>query len=161
MGQGHRNPADAMARPPALASLAAFVMMSAIGFAFPAASAIGDENGRSGEQVYERTCKACHATGVENAPQFGDRSAWKPLLEEGQDVLTAHAWVGVRAMPARGGDPGLSLAEFSRAVAYMVRHAGGDWRDPDEEMLERIRDEEEKRIESLHERAESHDPADD
>ncbi len=105
--------------------------------------------GSSGQQVYERTCAACHATGVANAPRWGDRAAWKPLVEEGQDVLTAHAWVGVRAMPPRGGDPNLSLVEFARAVAYMVRNAGGDWKDPDDEMLEEIREEEEDRIEAM------------
>jgi len=107
------------------------------------------EAGRSGRQVYEQTCVKCHATGLENAPRWGDRAAWKPLVEEGQEVLTAHAWVGVRAMPPRGGDPSLSLVEFARAVAYMVRSAGGDWEDPDDEMLEEIREEEEDRIEAM------------
>ncbi len=112
----------------------------------------------SGEQVYARVCIACHAAGVDNAPKLGDRAAWKPLIEEGQDVLTAHAWVGVRAMPARGGDPGLSLEEFGRATAYMARAAGGDWKDPDASMLSQIREEERYRIESLRERADdSHD----
>lgn len=64
-------------------------------------------------------------------------------------MLTAHAWVGVRAMPPRGGDPNLSLEEFARAVAYMARSAGADWKDPDDEMLEEIREEEEDRIEAL------------
>lgn len=58
----------------------------------------------SGEQVYRETCSTCHASGVANAPRFGDRKAWAPLIEEGQDVLTAHAWVGVRAMPRAAGD---------------------------------------------------------
>lgn len=103
----------------------------------------------SGEQVYRETCSTCHASGVANAPRFGDRKAWAPLIEEGQDVLTAHAWVGVRAMPPRGGRPDLSLREFGRATAYMVRAAGGSWDDPDEEMLERIRAEEKKRMSEL------------
>lgn len=102
---------------------------------------------RSGALVYEEACSACHAAGEANAPRFGDRERWKELIEEGQDVLTAHAWLGVRAMPPRGGHPDLSLAEFARATAFMARAAGGDWKDPDQAMLARIRDEERKRIE--------------
>jgi cytochrome c5 len=103
----------------------------------------------TGEQVYTRVCAACHATRVERAPQFGDRHAWKELLEEGQDVLTAHAWVGVRAMPPRGGAADLSLEEFARATAYMARSAGGDWKDPDARMLHEIEEEVAERLKSL------------
>jgi cytochrome c5 len=104
---------------------------------------------KSGEQVYKETCFACHASGVEKAPKFGDRQAWEPLIKEGQDVLTAHAWVGVRRMPARGGKADLALEEFARAAAYMARAAGGNWKDPDAALLKRIRAEEKKRIEQL------------
>jgi cytochrome c5 len=104
---------------------------------------------KSGEQVYKETCFACHASGVEKAPKFGDRQAWEPLIKEGQDVLTAHAWVGVRGMPARGGKADLTLEEFARAAAYMARAAGGNWKDPDAALLKRIRAEEKKRIEQL------------
>lgn len=103
----------------------------------------------SGEQVYQQVCVACHATGVENAPRLGDRQAWKPLIEEGQDTLTAHAWVGVRGMPARGGQSGLSLEEFARATAYMARAAGGDWKDPDARVLHEIEEEIADRLASL------------
>ena len=102
----------------------------------------------SGEQVYYRVCVACHATGVEQAPRFGDREAWKPLIEEGQDELTAHAWVGVRGMPPRGGDAALALEEFARATAFMVRAAGGDWQDPDARMLDEIGEEIVERLKS-------------
>ncbi len=98
-----------------------------------------------GEQVYRETCAACHATGVDKAPRFGDRKAWKPLIQEGQHVLTAHAWVGVRKMPPRGGRPELTLEEFSRAVAHMARASGASWPDPDAKLLARIDREAEKR----------------
>jgi len=102
---------------------------------------------KSGEQVYEGVCQACHGSGVAGAPKFKDAVAWKPLIEEGQPVLTAHAWVGVRAMPQKGGNPDLKLAEFSRAVAYMARGAGGDWADPDAAMMRKIAKEAEDRLE--------------
>lgn len=100
-------------------------------------------------KVYAEVCAACHATGVANAPKLGDRVAWSPLIKEGQAVLTAHAWVGVRAMPAKGGRPDLSLEAFAGAVAHMARAAGGDWKEPDAAMLGRIRAEEAKRIAAL------------
>lgn len=93
---------------------------------------------RSGETVYREICSACHEKGVAHAPKFGDRSAWTPIAEEGQHVVTAEAWVGVRAMPPRAGQDDLTLAEFSRGVAYMARNGGADWPDPDSKMLGRI-----------------------
>ncbi|MBK8064095.1 MAG: c-type cytochrome [Betaproteobacteria bacterium] len=115
---------------------------------------------KSGEAVYRETCFACHAVDARNvpkdalkAPHLGDRKAWAPLIKEGQHVLTAHAWVGVRGMPARGGKPDLSLEEFARAVAYMARESGGRWQDPDARMLERIRHEEKKRLDALAKKA--------
>lgn len=103
---------------------------------------------KSGESVYQSVCMACHDSGVAHAPKTGDTAAWKPLIEEGQHVLSAHAFVGVRAMPAQGGDAKLSLEEFSRAVAWMARQAGGDWQDPDAAMMRRIRLEAEKRLDA-------------
>ena len=104
---------------------------------------------KSGEQVYKEVCQACHGAGVANAPKAGEPGGWTALFAEGQAVVTAHGWVGVRGMPAKGGRPDLSLEEFARATAWMARSAGGDWQDPDEAMLEVIRAEEVKRIEEL------------
>ncbi len=99
---------------------------------------VAAQTARAGAQVYADICAACHAAGVARAPQFGNRAAWRPLLAEGQAVVTAHAWVGVRAMPPRGGRDDLSLEEFSRAAAHMARSAGGTWSDPDAAMLASI-----------------------
>ncbi|MFA5353429.1 MAG: c-type cytochrome [Thermodesulfovibrionales bacterium] len=104
---------------------------------------------RSGEDVYKEVCSACHGTGMAGAPKFGDKGVWAPLIAEGQHVVTAHAWGGVRGMPPRGGRPDLSLEEFARAAAYMARAAGGDWKDPDAAMLKLIRSEEKKRMEKM------------
>ncbi len=101
---------------------------------------------KTGEQVYQAICLSCHAQGVDNAPKFGDKKSWGPLIEEGQAVLTGHAWVGVRKMPPKGGQPDLSQEEFARAVAYMARAAGGNWQDPDATMLKKIREEEAQRL---------------
>jgi cytochrome c5 len=103
----------------------------------------------SGDKVYREVCAACHETKFDKAPQLGDRQAWAPLIKEGQHILTAHAWVGVRNMPARGGSNDLGLEEFARAVAYMARAAGGKWQDPDKAMLDRIGAEVSKRLQEI------------
>jgi cytochrome c5 len=102
-----------------------------------------------GEQTYKEVCMSCHATGVAGAPKTGDTKGWAKLFVEGQAVVTAHGWVGVRAMPAKGGRADLALEDFARATAWMARSAGGEWPNPDEAMMATIRDEEVKRIAEL------------
>lgn len=92
----------------------------------------------SGEEVYQRVCAACHATGAAQAPKFGDKKAWAKLISESQATLTADGYVGIRAMPPKGGDPNLSLQDFAKAVAYMARAAGANWKDPDAALMKRI-----------------------
>ncbi|MDP2882338.1 MAG: c-type cytochrome [Azonexus sp.] len=108
---------------------------------------LAKDQGRSGAAVYEAVCRHCHESGVAGAPKKGNRADWRDLIKEGQSVLTAHAWVGVRAMPPRGGHPDLSLEEFARAVAEMVSASGGDWRDPSNNpaLIKAIRSEIKKR----------------
>lgn len=98
-------------------------------------------DGKSGKEVYESVCFACHKDGVADAPKLGDKAGWAELIEEGQDILTAHAWIGIRAMPAKGGQPDMNLVAFADAVAYMASQSGADWKTPDENMLEKIREE--------------------
>jgi len=73
-----------------------------------------------GKAIYEKTCAACHATGVAQAPKFGDKAAWAPRIEQGEAALLASVTKGKGAMPPKGGASGLSDAELSAAVAYMV-----------------------------------------
>jgi len=103
-----------------------------------------------GENTYKQACAACHASGVLNAPKLGDKAKWAPLIAEGQATLTAHAYVGVRGMPAKGGNPNLTVEGFSEAVAYMVNKAGGKWKSPDAKMLAAINKEIETHSHSLH-----------
>ena len=106
---------------------------------------------QSGEAIYQKVCIACHGSGPVDAPKLGDKAAWEPLLTEGQAVVTAHGWVGVREMPPKGGAPKLKLEEFGRAVAYMGRAAGGEWQDPDKSpaLMAAIRTEEKSRREEM------------
>lgn len=125
----------------------AFCALVLVGIAPWAAAQSTETLDRTGKQVYQQICAACHADGVASAPQPGDTKAWAPLIEEGQDILTAHAWVGVRAMPAQGGVPDLTLEEFSKAVAWMASASGADWKDPDAALQHRIRHEAAQRLE--------------
>jgi cytochrome c5 len=94
-----------------------------------------------GKTTYDRLCMACHSTGAAGAPKVGDKAKWKPLLAEPQWQLTAHGYVGVRGMPARGGDTTLSLEDFSKAVVYMANQSGGKWKEPDAALLARTQKE--------------------
>ena len=95
-----------------------------------------------GAATYQRVCAACHSQGVAGAPKTGDANAWKKLIAEGQTGLTADGYMGVRAMPAKGGQPDLSLAEFAAAVVHMANQAGAKWQEPNPEALQKM----EKRI---------------
>lgn len=92
----------------------------------------------AGEARFNKTCSKCHARGLNGAPRLGDKAAWAPLLEQGQEALTARAWVGIGDMPARGGNPDLALDEFARTVVFMARQSGAKWKDPTAQGLARI-----------------------
>jgi mono/diheme cytochrome c family protein len=92
----------------------------------------------NGEKTYKEVCSVCHTSGVANAPKLGDQSAWKKLISEGQVIITAHGYVGVRAMPPKGGNANLSVQQFSEALNYMVNKSGGNWSTPDKPMLDKI-----------------------
>ncbi|MGB8337421.1 MAG: c-type cytochrome [Burkholderiales bacterium] len=86
---------------------------------------------KSGQQVYEAVCAACHATGLLSAPKFGDKAGWGDRLKQGYDTLVTNAIKGIRQMPAKGGAADLDDVEVARAVAYIGKSAGADYREPD------------------------------
>lgn len=91
----------------------------------------GDQPGqRTGKQIVESICAACHVTGALNAPKIGDTAAWRPLIEEGHQHLTETAIKGIRQMPPRGGNPNLTDVEIGRAVAFMANQAGAKFTEP-------------------------------
>jgi len=100
---------------------------------------------QSGESTYKQACVSCHGAGVLNAPKLGDKAKWAPLIAEGQVTLTAHGYVGVRGMPAKGGSPNLSVEGFADALVYMVNNSGGKWTSPDAKTLVAINKEIEAR----------------
>ncbi len=88
---------------------------------------------KSGGEVYQATCVACHGAGIAGAPRLGDRAAWGPRIATGFDTLVKHANEGFQGksgvMPAKGGgtyDP----IEVARAVAWMADQAGASFKEP-------------------------------
>ncbi len=77
----------------------------------------------SGQQVFDKFCSACHATGVAGAPKAGDASAWKPRIAKGMDTLWQHVENGFNAMPPKGTCVSCSDEELHNALNYLVGQA--------------------------------------
>ena len=84
--------------------------------------AMADAVGRSGEDVYNGACMACHAAGIAGAPKVGDQVAWVDRIAKGMDALYDSGINGVAGtgMIARGGCADCSDDEIRWAVDYMV-----------------------------------------
>lgn len=79
---------------------------------------------RSGQQVYETACAACHATGAAGAPRKGDAAAWRERLsEKGRGTLVANTVSGIGAMPAMGMCMDCSEDEIAEAVDYILEQS--------------------------------------
>jgi len=75
---------------------------------------------KTGKEIWEGTCSACHGTGALGAPKIGDKAAWAPRIAKGLDVLKQHALHGFNQMPAHGGNMALSDDDVVKALEYMV-----------------------------------------
>jgi cytochrome c5 len=80
---------------------------------------------RTGEQLYQTACVACHATGAAGAPKLGDNAAWAPRLKLGFEELLKSAINGKNAMPPRAGSDATD-AELAQAIVYMANQSGGN-----------------------------------
>lgn len=90
-----------------------------------AAASAAKPDPSKGKAVYEANCAACHATGVAGAPKMGDKAAWGPRVSQGYATLYSHALNGIRGMPAKGGNAGLSEADLANAVGFLMTQGGG------------------------------------
>ena len=86
---------------------------------------------QNGQAVYTSTCAACHGTGAAGAPKVGDAGAWAARIKQGYDTLLQHALQGIRAMPAKGGNPDLDDVEVARAMVYMTNQSGAKFKEPE------------------------------
>jgi cytochrome c5 len=84
---------------------------------------------KTGEQVYQTACAACHNSGAAGAPKLADTGAWAPRIKTGYDTLLNSALKGKGAMGAQGGGD-YSDTEIGRAVVYMANQAGAKFAEP-------------------------------
>lgn len=113
------KPADggaATAPPPAAVAQAAPAATEAKAATAPAVDAA------AGKALYDKSCVACHGTGVAGAPKLGDKATWGPRIAEGMDAMMKIAINGKGAMPPRGATTA-SDAELRAAVEYMAQAA--------------------------------------
>ena len=84
--------------------------------------AVAASAGRSGEDVYNAACMACHSAGIAGAPKVGDQVAWAGRIGKGMDALYDSGINGVAGtgMIARGGCVDCSDDEIRLAVDFMV-----------------------------------------
>ena len=82
---------------------------------------------KTGEEVYNAACTACHGQGIGGAPKFGDKVAWAPHIAKGIEILNQHAIEGFQGpnglMPPKGGRVDLSDDVIRAGVDYMVEHS--------------------------------------
>jgi len=86
-----------------------------------AGSAGGGE--RSGEDIYNTVCVACHGAGIAGAPKIGDTAQWAPRIATGLDAMLKVVLAGKGAMPPKGGSDA-SEEELKRAVVFMANQSG-------------------------------------
>ncbi|MDT9001902.1 c-type cytochrome [Paucibacter sp. APW11] len=84
---------------------------------------------KTGEQVFQAQCAACHATGAAGAPKLGDAAAWAPRVKTGFEALWTSALKGKGNMGAQGGGD-FSDFEIARAVVYMANEGGAKFDEP-------------------------------
>ncbi len=126
--EGAKKEADAGAAPaaaaaPAPAAPAAAAPAAEAQAPAPAAAPAPQQTAAvnpAGEQLYKTVCFACHATGVANAPKFGDKAAWEPFIKTGMDAMVQVAMQGKPPMPPKGGAANASEEDIRAAVQFMV-----------------------------------------
>lgn len=96
----------------------------------PVQTASAQSRERSGKDVVDAVCAACHQTGAKGAPKIGDEKAWSKLASRSLSDLTEKALNGIRNMPAHGGNMALTDIEIERAITTMVNRSGGKWTEP-------------------------------
>ncbi|MFT7300876.1 MAG: cytochrome c5 [Porticoccus sp.] len=102
-----------------LAPVGKVVLEKNIAVAAPAVAA----GPRSGEDVYNKSCIACHSTGAAGAPKVGVATDWTARIDQGLETLYANAINGVRGMPAKGLCMNCSEDEVKATVDYMLEQS--------------------------------------
>lgn len=78
---------------------------------------------RSGEDIYNKSCTACHSSGAAGAPKVGAAADWDARMAQGIDTVYANAINGIRGMPAKGLCMDCSDDELKATVDYMLEQS--------------------------------------
>ena len=82
----------------------------------------------NGEVVYNKSCIACHMTGVAGAAALTDTPRWEENASKGITVLTKSAMEGYTGkygvMPEKGTCMDCSEQDMYDAISYMMNEAG-------------------------------------
>jgi len=121
---------------PPLLTLAGTVDLATLGFSGPASEqeallpvrfskpfSANPADVSAGRDTVNRTCVACHGTGVMGAPRSGHPEQWKERLSLGLDTLAERSAKGYKACPPRGGDY-LLTDDQVRAAVYVMTEGG-------------------------------------
>ncbi len=82
---------------------------------------VASAGAKSGEEVYNTSCLACHASGAAGAPKFRNAGDWAARLTAGLESNYANAIGGKGAMPAKGLCMSCSDDEIKAAVDHMIK----------------------------------------
>lgn len=87
---------------------------------------------KTGQEVYQQICAACHMAGVAGAPKLGNVTDWSGRIALGFKKLHESVIKGKNAMPPRAGasPDDVSDYELERALVYMVNASGGKFTEP-------------------------------
>jgi cytochrome c5 len=73
-------------------------------------------------EIYEHTCKTCHAMQGDPAPQVHNHAAWDPRWKQGVPTLLNHAIQGYNQMPPMGTCATCTPAELEGLIRFMSDH---------------------------------------
>ena len=92
------------------------------------ATPTADADLTNGEEVYKKSCFACHDAGVAGAAKLDDKARWDATAAKGLETVNNNAVAGFTGengvMPAKGGNASFTDDEVKNAVAYMLNTAG-------------------------------------
>lgn len=75
-------------------------------------------------ELYNRSCRSCHAQGAAQAPLTGDVDAWQPRLVQGMDALLDHTLNGYQGMPSMGYCFDCTEDQFRALIRFMSSGEG-------------------------------------
>lgn len=79
---------------------------------------------KSGEEIYNTNCMACHTTGAAGAPKLGDNADWAKRAGQGLETLYTHAIGGYNGMPPKGLCMSCSDDEIKSTVDFILAQSG-------------------------------------